>query len=80
MTLIPPPVPLQEITEFLQQLVAIPSIESGQAIAPCITQKLTDLGFEPHLIGNPKHPSVICHHQAATATETIWLEARFDAA
>lgn len=80
MALIPPPVPLQEITEFLQQLVSIPSVESEQAIATCVSEKLAALGFEPHVIGNPEHPSVICHHQAATATKTIWLQSHLDTA
>ncbi|HEY9628289.1 MAG TPA: M20/M25/M40 family metallo-hydrolase [Coleofasciculaceae cyanobacterium] len=73
-------IPLQEITEFLQQLVSISSVESEQTIATCIAQKLTELGFEPHLIGQPEHPSVICHHQAATATKTIWLQSHLDTA
>jgi succinyl-diaminopimelate desuccinylase len=30
------------------------------------------------LIGDPEHPSVICHHQAATATKTIWLQSHLD--
>jgi succinyl-diaminopimelate desuccinylase len=75
-----PPPPLKEITEFLQQLVSILSIESERAIATCISKKLTTLGFEPHLIGDPEHPSVICHHQAATATKTIWLQSHLDTA
>lgn len=55
-------------------------MDSEQAIATCIAQKLTELGFEPHLIGEPEHPSVICHHQAATATKTIWLQSHLDTA
>jgi acetylornithine deacetylase/succinyl-diaminopimelate desuccinylase-like protein len=61
-----PQVPFQEITEFLQQLVSIPSVESEQAIATCVAEKLIALGFEPHLIEDSEHP-FICHHQAATA-------------
>lgn len=80
MALVPSPVPLQEIIEFLQQLVSIPSIKSEQAIATCISEKLTALGFELHLIGDPEYPSVICHHQAATATKTIWLQSHLDTA
>lgn len=80
MVLVPPQVPIQEITEFIQQLVSIPSVESEQAIATYTTEKLTNLGFEPHLIGVPEHPSVICHHQAATATKTIWLQSHLDTA
>ncbi|MBL1176767.1 M20 family metallopeptidase [Pantanalinema sp. GBBB05] len=76
----PPQVPFQEITEFIQQLVSIPSVESEQAIATCIAQKLTELGFESYLIGESEHPSVICHHQAATATKTIWLQSHLDTA
>jgi len=77
-TLVPSPVPLQEIIEFLQQLVSIPSVKSEQAIATYIAQKLTRLGFEPHLLGAPEHPSVICHHQVTTATKTIWLQSHLD--
>jgi acetylornithine deacetylase/succinyl-diaminopimelate desuccinylase-like protein len=73
MAFVPPQIPLQEINEFLQQLVSIPSVESEQAIAPCIAQKLTDLEFEPHLIGDTEHLSTICHHYTVTATKTIWL-------
>ncbi|MBD2075629.1 hypothetical protein H6F86_17350 [Phormidium sp. FACHB-592] len=80
MTLVPPLVPLQEITEFLQQLTSIPSIESEQAIATFVFEKLAALGFEPHLIGGLEHPSVICHHQVTTTTKTIWLEARLNTA
>lgn len=80
MTSVSPQVPLQEITEFLQQLVSIPSVESAQAIATCVAEKLTAFGFEPHLIGDPDHPSVICRHQAATATKTIWLQSHLDTA
>ncbi|HEY9621499.1 MAG TPA: M20/M25/M40 family metallo-hydrolase [Crinalium sp.] len=76
----PPQVPFQEITEFLQQLVSIPSVESEKAIATCVAEKLTALGFKPLLIGDPEHPSVICHHQAATATKTIWLQSHLDTA
>jgi succinyl-diaminopimelate desuccinylase len=80
MVLVPPQVPFQEIIEFLEQLVSIPSVESEQAISTCIAQKLTELGFEPHLVGDPEHPSVICHRQAATATKTIWLQSHLDTA
>jgi acetylornithine deacetylase/succinyl-diaminopimelate desuccinylase-like protein len=76
----PPIVPSKEIIEFLQQLVSIPSVESERAIATCIDQKLTELGFEPRLLGDSEHPSVICHHQAATATKTIWLQSHLDTA
>ena len=69
--LVSPQITLQEITEFLQQLTSIPSVESEQAIANCVAEKLSSLGFEPHLIGEPEHPSVICPYQAATATKTI---------
>lgn len=58
----------------------MPSVESEQAIATCVFEKLAALGFEPHLTGNLQHPSVICHYQAATATKTIWLEARLNTA
>lgn len=80
MALVPPSVLLQEIIEFLQELTSIPSIDSEQAIATCVAAKLTALGFEPHLIGDPGHPSVICHHQATTATKTVWLQAHLDTA
>jgi acetylornithine deacetylase/succinyl-diaminopimelate desuccinylase-like protein len=73
-----PQVPFQEITEFLQQLVSIPSVESEKAIATCVAEKPTALEFESCLIRDPEHPSVICHHQAATATQTIWLQAHLD--
>ncbi|WP_348250627.1 hypothetical protein [Stenomitos frigidus] len=43
MTLIPPPVSIQEITESIQQLVSIPSVESEQAITTCISEKLINL-------------------------------------
>jgi acetylornithine deacetylase/succinyl-diaminopimelate desuccinylase-like protein len=80
LALISPPVPLQEVTEFLRQLVSIPSVEAKQTIDTCIAKKLTDLGFEPHLIRDSEHPSVICHHQAETATKTIWLQSHLDTA
>lgn len=78
--LIPPPVHLQAITEFIQQLTSIPSVKSERAIATCVSEKLAALRFEPHLIGDPEHPSVICHHQAATAKKTIWLQSNLDTA
>lgn len=80
MALIPPPVPLEEITHFLQQLTAIPSVESERSIAPCVAEKLSSLGFQPHLIGGEEHPSVICHYQLAHASKTIWLQAHLDTA
>ncbi len=80
MAFVPPQVPFQEITEFIQQLTSIPSVESERAIAICVSEKLAALGFEPHLIGDPGHPSVICHHQAATAKKTIWLQSHLDTA
>ncbi len=75
-----PQVPVQAITEFLQQLTAIPSVTSEREIAACIAAKLTELGFQSRLIGDPAHPSVICHHHATTATKTIWLQAHLDTA
>jgi len=50
---------------------------SGQigSIAVCVAEKLSSLRFESRLVGNEDHPSVICHYQAATARETIWLQA-----
>ncbi|GAB4373427.1 MAG: hypothetical protein Kow00121_16660 [Elainellaceae cyanobacterium] len=54
--------------------------ELWKAIATCVSEKLAALGFESHLIGDPEHPSVICHHQAATATKTIWLQSHLDTA
>ncbi|MBD1865527.1 MULTISPECIES: hypothetical protein [Trichocoleus] len=50
------------------------------AIATCVSEKLAALEFEPHLLGDPEHPSVICHHQAVAATKTIWLQAYLDTA
>ena len=55
-------------------------MDSEQAIATCVAEKLTALGFQPHMIGDSEHPSVICHHQAATATKTIWLQSHLDTA
>lgn len=75
-----PSVPLQEIVKFLQQLTSIPSVESERSIATCVAQKLSSLGFAPHLIGDEEHPSVIGYYQAPDATKTIWLQAHLDTA
>jgi len=40
MAVVPPPVPLQEITEFIQQLVSIPSVESKQTLATCVAETI----------------------------------------
>lgn len=39
MAFVPPKAPLQGITEFIQQLVSIPSVESKQAIATFVSEK-----------------------------------------
>ncbi|WP_199321850.1 M20/M25/M40 family metallo-hydrolase [Leptolyngbya sp. FACHB-321] len=47
---------------------------------PAFPKNLATVGFVPHLIGELEHPSIICHHQAATTTKTIWLQPHLDTA
>lgn len=73
-------VPTQEIVEFLQQLVAIPSFESEKAIADQVAEKLFSLGFSPQIIGQAEHPSVLSFFQKENSNQTIWLQAHLDTA
>lgn len=53
---------------------------SERAIAARVAEKLGKLGFDPRLIGDEVHPSVISHYQPANATKTNWPQAHLDTA
>lgn len=73
----------KEIIQFIQQLVQIPSqnsIDSEQAIARLVFSKLQSFGFEPKLIGDDIHPSVVCEIKKNPTGKVTWLEAPLDTA
>ncbi len=71
----------KKIIEFTKELIAIPSqngIDSENAIAKAVFDKLTDFGFEPEIIGEENHPSVVCLIKKENSNKTIWLESCLD--
>ncbi len=73
----------QEIIRFIRQLVRTPSqnsIDSEQAISRLVFSKLQSFGFDPKIIGNDGHPSVVCEIKKNPGGKMIWLEAPLDTA
>lgn len=70
----------QEIVEFLQQLIAIPSFESERALAKRIFTQLSSFGFSPELIGHENRPSIICTANKVNSNKTIWFDSHLDTA
>lgn len=71
----------KNIIEFTKELVAIPSqngIDSENAIAKAVFNKLVSFGFKPEIIGAENHPSVICFLTKEKTNKTIWLESCLD--
>ncbi|MBU0975275.1 MAG: M20 family metallopeptidase [Patescibacteria group bacterium] len=71
----------KKIIEFTKKLIAIPSqngIDSENAIAKVVFDKLASFGFEPEIIGEENHPSVICLIKKENSNKTIWLESCLD--
>ncbi len=71
----------KNLIEFTKELIAIPSqsgIDSEIAIAKAIFEKLKGFGFNPEIIGDENHPSVICNIQKKNSYKTIWLESCLD--
>ena len=70
------------LIDFLRELVATPSqngVDTEQAAAELIASKLAEYGFEPHLLGDPARPSVLCDYlPRQAAKKTLWLEAPLD--
>ncbi len=67
---------------FLSQLVAMPSqngVDTEEALARLISQKLIEFGFGPQLVGDPARPSVLCQFAPRQfGRPTLWLEAPLD--
>lgn len=71
----------KNIIEFTKELIAIPSqseIDSEIAISKAVFNKLKSFGFNPEIIGDENHPSVICNIQKKNSRKTIWLESCLD--
>jgi len=71
----------QKIIEFTKELIIIPSqngIDSENAIAKAVFDKLVSFGFKPEIIGAENHPSVICFIKKDNSDKTIWLESCLD--
>lgn len=71
----------KNIIEFTKELIAIPSqsgIDLEITIAKAVFNKLKSFGFEPEIIGDENHPSVVCAVQKKNSRKTIWLESCLD--
>lgn len=71
----------EQIIKFTQELVAIPSqnqIDGERGVADLVFLKLKEFGFNPEIIGEEKHPSVICHIEKENSSKTVWLESCLD--
>ncbi len=71
----------KNIIKFTKELVAIPSqseIDSENAIAKAVFNKLKNFNFSPEIIGPENHPSVACDIKKENSTKIIWLESCLD--
>ena len=72
---------IQEIIEFTQELVMIPSqnnIDSEAGVAKLVFDKLLSFGFQPKIVGSTERPSVICYIKKENSAKTVWLESCLD--
>ncbi|MFH1631434.1 MAG: M20 family metallopeptidase [bacterium] len=70
-----------DIIKFTQKLVQTPSqngIETEQAVAELVYEKLTSFGFQPEYLPPDSRPSVMCHIKKSGAKKTVWFEACLD--